>query len=167
LPRIALAAILGRPRYLVLLKGVQQMTARAFRFWTRWLMVVSLAMSVFGVALVLFDTRLLPGFSTWFSLSMWGTPVIPDSALRYHQFANAVLGSVMSAWGVLLAFVVRHAFASGQRWAWNAIALAVAVWFIADSGVSAYLNVWPNVVLNLVSILPFALALAATRRAFA
>ena len=142
------------------------MTARAFGFWTRWLMVTSLTMSVFGIALVLFDTRVLPDFSTWFSLSMWNTPVIPDDALRYHQFAHAVLGSVMSAWGILLAFVVRHAFASRQRWAWNAIAVAVAIWFVVDSGTSARMDVWPNVVLNVLSILPFALALAATRRAF-
>jgi hypothetical protein len=143
------------------------MTERAFGFWTRWLMVTSLAMSAFGIALALFDTRVLPVFSTWFGLSMWGTALIPDDALRYHRFAHAVLGSVMSAWGLMLVFVVRHAFASRQRWAWNAIALAIAVWFVVDSGISASMAVWPNVALNVVSVLPFAVALIATRRAFA
>ena len=142
------------------------MTARAFDFWTRWLMVTSLATTALGILMVFFDTRVLPGFSTRLSLSLWGLPTLPDDVTRYHEFAHAVLGAVLAAFGIVLTFVVRHAFAARQRWAWHCIALAVSVWFLLDSGMSALMNVWPNVVLNLVSVAPFAVALAATRRAF-
>jgi hypothetical protein len=92
---------------------------------------------------------------------------MPAAVARYPRFAHVVPGAVTAAWGVTLTFVVRNPFAARERWAWNAAALAVALWFVLDSGASAWLGVWPNVVLNAASVAPFVIALAATRRAFA
>jgi hypothetical protein len=142
------------------------MPPRSFVFWTRWMLAASVAMAGFGVVLVLADTRLLPGMTQALASRFWGTEALPAEALRYHRFVHTVLGAVTTAWGITLTFLVRHAFASRQRWAWSCLVLSVTSWFVLDTGGSILAGVWANAALNMLSALPLAIALVATRRAF-
>jgi hypothetical protein len=139
---------------------------RGFRFWSTWLEYACWAMALLGLLLVAFDSRALPGLTKQLSQSFWLSDKIPAGAARYHRFANAVLGSVMVAWGVTLAWVTRHAFKAREPWAWRCVALSVGIWVFLDTGSSALLEVWPNVVLNLLSVIPFVPPLLLTRRYF-
>ena len=50
--------------------------------------------------------------------------------------------------GVVVALLSGTAFARGERWAWWALALGTALWFVLDTGVSVGHGVWPNVTIN-------------------
>jgi hypothetical protein len=122
-------------------------------------------MALFGLVLVAFDTQ-ATALTGALSRSLWATDRLPDDVVRYHRFANAVLGSVMAGFGSTLAWVTRRAFAVGEPWAWRCVATSVGVWFVLDTGSSAFLGVWPNVVLNLLSVAPFVPPLLFTWRHF-
>ena len=53
-------------------------------------------------------------------------------------------------------------FRRGAREAWLIVAVSVAVWFVADTGVSLATGFWQNAVLNTVIAILFAVPLAAT-----
>jgi hypothetical protein len=146
--------------------GRKKTEANRFRFWAIWLEYACWAMALFGLLLVAFDSRALPGLTEQLSQSFWKVDTIPQGAARYHRFAHAVLGSVMVAWGSTLAWLTRHAFARREPWAWRVVASSIGIWLFLDTGSSALLEVWPNVVLNLLSVAPFVPPLWATRRYF-
>ena len=137
-----------------------------FRFWSTWLEYACWAMALFGLLLVAFDSRAVPGLTEKLGQSFWMTDKIPTGAARYHRFVHAVLGSVIVAWGASLAWLTRNAFAKREPWAWRAVASSVGIWAFLDTGSSALLAVWPNVVLNLLSVAPFIPPLWFTRRYF-
>jgi hypothetical protein len=112
-------------------------------------------MALFGLLLVAFHTRAVPGLTEALSRSFWGTGKMPDEVVRYHHFVHAVLGSVMVAWGGTLAWVARRACSAGEPWAWRCVATSVGAWFVLDTASSAFFGVWPNVWLNLLSVAPF------------
>lgn len=138
----------------------------SFRFWSAWLQCACWAMALFGLLLILFHTRAVPGLTEALSQTMWASDTLPDNVLRYHRFAHAVLGAVTASWALTLAFVARRPFAAGEPWAWHCVAWSIGVWFVLDTGSSALLRVWPNVVLNALSVASFVPPLLFTRRQF-
>ena len=72
----------------------------------------------------------------------------------------------MAGWGFCLYFIMRHAFHKKEKWAWNAIAVSLALWFFLDTGASLWWGVTANVILNSAILVAFAVPLFATRRHF-
>ena len=66
----------------------------------------------------------------------------------YHLFVYGVMGSVMSAWCVLLAYIAANPLRQGERWAWNLILVSVIIWFVGDSFISGATGFWLHVGLN-------------------
>src|ERR1700694_1870552 len=106
----------------------QEPDSNHLRFWSIWLQCACGGMALFGLLLVAFHTRAVPGLTEALSRSLWATDTLPDDVVRYHRFSNAVLGSVMAAWGSTLAWVTRRAFAAGEPWAWRCVTTGVGVW---------------------------------------
>jgi hypothetical protein len=75
---------------------------------------------------------------------------IPDGLPREHVlFVYGVLGSVLVGWMVLIAAVAAGALRSGGSWAWTALALSVATWFLLDTGFSLGVGSWQHALFNL------------------
>ena len=107
-------------------------------------------MTVFGYALVLFDTRVVPfAFPTLVNEALWSQPTMPEEVVTYHRFVHAVLGATISSWALALLFVVRYALVKKERWAFACIAASVVVWFVPDTLASIAFGVIPNAVFNL------------------
>lgn len=51
-------------------------------------------------------------------------------------FTMRVLGAVLVGWMVLVHEVVRGPLADGQMWAWRALSVCSAIWFVVDTGMS-------------------------------
>lgn len=66
----------------------------------------------------------------------------------YQLFVFGVMGSLMSAWCVLLAFIAAVPLRNGERWAWNLILISVLVWYFGDSYISAATGFWIHAGLN-------------------
>lgn len=71
------------------------------------------------------------------SLDPWGWY---DSML-----AAVLLGATSAGFFVLFHMIVRHALSRGEQWAWRALTGALCVWFVLDSGMSAWLGAWFNI----------------------
>jgi hypothetical protein len=69
----------------------------------------------------------------------------------------------MFGWGIALVLVVRGLVARGSRLGWQIVAVSAGAWFVADTSFSVWSGFWPNVLLNLVFLVLFAVPLVATR----
>lgn len=90
----------------------------------------------------------------------WATP----EAARYIAFTYSVIGAVIAGWGALLLWLGLGPLARGERWAWNAAAASVGIWYGLDSSVSLAWGYWQNAALNTVFMLAFASPLWRMRR---
>jgi len=139
-----------------------------FSFWQKWLFAVGLLLAVFGLALAFFNQA--PFFDFLFNNQInpvfWTDGQIAPETIRFQQWIYGVLGATIAGWGVTVAFLARHPFRNKERWAWNAIALGVTLWFITDTAISLYFRVYFNAAFNGVVFLAVVIPLALSRKYF-
>ena len=141
-----------------------------FAFWQKWLLAVSVYLIAFGIVLALFpQSRLMNlAFNNQINPAFWAAPSdMGPGTVRFQAWIYGVLGATVAGWGVLLAFISHFPFKAKERWAWNAIAAGIGLWFIIDSPLSACYGVSLNLLFNTALLLLIAIPLAATRKAFA
>jgi len=127
---------------------------------------VALAMTGFGVFMALSSrSSAFDAFNQQIDPVFW--PAGPDSTARdFQQMIYAVWGATVAGFGALAAFVVRHPFRARQRWARDALAVSILLWFVLDTTASAVAGVWFNVVFNTVVLGALAVPMAATWKEF-
>jgi hypothetical protein len=141
---------------------------RRFSLWQRWLFVVGLIMSAFGVLLALFNaTPLFALFDRQINPVFWGTVDIPGEARDFQKWVYGVLGATLAGWGVFLAFIAHHPFKQKEKWAWNCILAGLLVWFIIDTTISLNFKVYFNAAFNTALFAAVALPLWFSRKHFA
>ncbi|MFX0117305.1 MAG: hypothetical protein ACFFB3_22350 [Candidatus Hodarchaeota archaeon] len=77
---------------------------------------------------------------------------------QHHDWIIGVLGSAMIGWGIAGAFLVwfglrpwiREGYPGNLQWTWQALLVGFSVWFVVDTGISAWNEVWFNVIFNTV-----------------
>jgi len=141
----------------------------SFAFWQRWLLVVSVVVVVFGLALaicnqstvfdVVFNDRVNPVF--------WRSAQATPEVVRFQQWIYGVLGATVAGWGLLMAFITAYPFKRREPWSWTCLAASIGLWFVFDTTISAYFAVVINVAVNCALAVAVALPLAFTRKDFA
>jgi len=134
--------------------------------WSSWLLVLGTSVMIFGLALVLAPGLAREGFSLLVYADAHRISNFGAEAVAYVSLVHAVLGAVMTGWGVVLLFTIRGLFSRGVRLGWQIVAASVAAWFIPDTAFSLWSGFWQNAVLNLILLVLFAVPLAATYRYF-
>jgi len=71
----------------------------------------------------------------------------------YVVFIIGVLGAVILGWMALLLWVVSVPLRRREPWAWSAVMSSVAVWFIADTGLSLAPAYWAHAAFNVLFLL--------------
>lgn len=139
-----------------------------FNFWRKWLLFVGVYLAFFGLFLTCFSQSKVMDylFNQHIDPLFWGSAPLPQSAEAFQGWIYGVLGAVVAGWGTLIAFWAAYPFKSRQRWAWNGLTAAVAIWYIADTAISAQYGISFNVVFNTVVLLLLATPLALTKRYF-
>ena len=141
---------------------------RRFSLWQRWLFVVGLIMSAFGVLLALFNaTPLFALFDRQINPVFWGTVDIPGEARDFQKWVYGVLGATLAGWGVFLAFIAHYPFKRREKWAWNCILAGLLVWFVIDTAISLNFKVYFNAAFNTVLFVAVVLPLWFSRKHFA
>lgn len=136
------------------------------KLWIRWMVMVAGLMVAMGVTMaVLGGTSAMGVLNDRIDPAFWGDASVTGPAADYRAWIFAVLGGTMAGWSVAMTLLIRHGIAQGLRWAWNAVALGLLVWFPLDTGYSLGHGVWINAVGNTVILLAMAIPLAITRRA--
>ena len=141
---------------------------KAFSFWDRWLLAVSLLLTLFGLALAflnqtplfdaLFNNRINPVF--------WPSTEVTQEIATFQQWAYGVLGATVAGWGIVVAFVARYPFLKRERWAWNALAVGITLWFIIDTSLSLYFKAVFNAAFNTLVFFLVWIPLLFTRKEF-
>lgn len=143
------------------------MDERAFRFWQRWLLGVSVFFCAFGVVVAVFpDAPFLAPWNGAVARAFYAGAE-PEGAAAFRAFVLGPLGATIAGSYLLQAFVAAVPFARRERWAWWATAGALALWFVVDSSLSLWHGAAFNVALiNLAPLVAFVPPLVTTRRAF-
>lgn len=136
-------------------------------FWTAWLMVVSLTMAVFGILMALLNqTRLFGGLMGEIENVFWPNGGATLGLLQFQEWVLGVWGATVAGFGLLAALVGGNAFGRRERWARDALAAALALWFLLDTALSLASRVWVNAAFNTVVLALFVLPLAFTWNQF-
>ena len=150
------------------MEGAKAMPGKIiFVFWQKWLFLVSLLIFVFGLAMVfLGGTAYFSFFSNYINSVFWDTVEVADSLKEFQQWIYGVLGATMAGWGIMLLFISHYSFRKREKWSWNCITIAIAIWFLMDTSISLYSKVAFNAAFNTLILLLVILPLIFTRKYF-
>ncbi len=144
------------------------MTREIPAIWWRWLLTVSLIGVLFGVVMVVAPGLLKPlsrtAYNSFFATDRYSGLSAGDVA--FQNWLYGVLGATMAGWCLTAAFIAYLPFRAGQRWAWQALCIAVAVWFVLDTGTSWLHGVTINVLFNIGVLIAFGVPLVTSRNFF-
>ena len=132
-------------------------------FWTTWLFVVVVALSMFGVALALLSaTPLFDLFHRQIDPVFGGTQPVSGATHDYQHWIYGILGAVLAGWRSTLAGVSWFPFRARQPWAWWCLGVGIVLWCVIDTSLSLSFRVFFNVAFNLVIFLATMLPLSLT-----
>lgn len=133
-----------------------------------WLKIVSILFGVFGVIIALFNQNSLfqMAFGKPISRVFWGSSELAAEALLFQRWIYGLLGATCLMVGILIFFIVKHAFAKKEQWAWNCLLLGLVTWFMIDTPISFYFQVYFNVIFNTALLLAVLFPLLLTRKNF-
>lgn len=134
--------------------------------WLNWLLIVCLLLIVFGLALVFLPDAMQNvigvNFYNW-PLPEDGYSQISTIERNYHMFLYGITGGMLVGWGVLLTFVANGPLKYGSRWAWGAMVICLAIWYVLDTGISLATGFSINAIFNSMIAVSFAVPLLALR----
>ncbi|MCC5930652.1 MAG: hypothetical protein JJU28_15515 [Cyclobacteriaceae bacterium] len=141
---------------------------RHFTFWTNWLIGVNVITVLIGLMIafagnsILFRPHNLGTVEVFF-----GGSELPLEMMHLKNWFFGIIGSTISGFHLLIVFIAKYAFAKKEKWARNAIASAMVIWFGVDSAISLYYGALYNVYLiNIPSFLLIMLPVVFTWREF-
>lgn len=136
-------------------------------FWQRWLFVLGLAITAFGVLLALFSgTPLFDLFNRQINPVFWNTLEGVTAARDFQGWAYGVLGATMAGWGVFITFIAHIPFKRKEKWAWDCLLAGVLLWFIIDTAMSLHFKVYFNAVFNTALLVVVMVPLVFSRKDF-
>ena len=120
-----------------------------FSFWQRWLFIVGLLISVFGIMMAFFTgTVLFELFDNQINPVFWGTNEIAEATKSFQRWSYGVTGSAMASWGIFVAFIAHYPLRRKERWAWNCLLVGLLVWFLVDTFITLKFQVYFNAIFN-------------------
>lgn len=137
--------------------------------WWRWLLVVCDLNILFGALLAFAPQVYQDILGNIFYDSLLGSDsyaTLTALERQYQNWLHGVLGSVLIGWSFLIAWITWYGFRRGKSWAWTAITVSLAAWFIPDMIISIQHEVYLNVIVNIGYIVAFGVPLLATRQYF-
>lgn len=120
------------------------------------LIAVSVGVMLFGLAMLVLDDAI----QTLFNLILFSSPDYPadfsPDAIAYIRLTIGIAGAVMVGWMITVVYLALN-WRNNPTMTWSVIGLSVGVWYVLDSGYSAYLGFYQNVALNTVFLASFAI----------
>lgn len=141
---------------------------KLFSLCQKWLFIVSLIISVFGIVLALFNQTTFFNllFNNQVNPVFWKAGEFSHQAMLFQQWIYGVLGATCFGWGVILAFIIKYPFKRKEMWSWYCMLLGIAVWFITDTSISIYFSVIFNAAFNCILAISILIPLLLTKKYF-
>ncbi len=78
---------------------------RSFSFWQRWLLIVGIVVTLFGVFMAIFNnTPIFKFFNDQIDPVFWASRLQPIPALSFRTSVYGVWGATVAGWGLTLPF---------------------------------------------------------------
>lgn len=139
----------------------------SFPFWQRWLLFVSIIISVFGVMMVfLSGTPLFDVFNRQIDPAFWGASAVENVSKQFQHWMYGVWGATIAGWGVILTYIAYYPFNRKERWSWNSLVFGLLIWFVLDTSLSALYKVYFNVIFNTILLVLAGLPVVFTKKEF-
>jgi hypothetical protein len=120
-----------------------------FSFWIIWMKLAGFGLVLFGLGMTFFNaTPVFDLFNQGIDPVFWTGGQLELGSLSFRTWVYGAWGATIAGWGVSLLFLVYNAFAKRERWSWFAISNGLGLWYLLDTGISAYFNVNINVIFN-------------------
>lgn len=127
---------------------------KKFDFWYKWLLYLTLLIVVFGLLMTLLSqSAVFEPMNRQINDTFWQTTPVSGATIQFQQWIYGVLGATMTGWGILMYFVVKNPFKNREKWAWNALLVAIVIWYCVDTSISIYSKVYFNAVFNTVLLI--------------
>ncbi|MCP4352789.1 MAG: hypothetical protein GY795_45645 [Desulfobacterales bacterium] len=141
---------------------------KSFNFWQKWLLIFGIYLSVFGIVLAFFSNSTFMDFLFNHQIDpvFWGDATLQNNELSFRSWIYGVLGSVISGWGVAIAFIAHYAFKKKQKWAWKCILTGTIIWFLPDTIMTVKYGVGFNIFFNISMLVLMLLPLLFTYKQF-
>lgn len=136
------------------------------KFWSRMIQAAAAVILALSCVLLLAPETGAFFFNLVYYQQRVEPVAAPETTRGYIYFVNGIIGAVMTGWMTGIILVARGPFEAGQKWAWDAIAVPLGVWFVIDCAFTIAHGVWGNLVLNIGTALLFAIPLTAARKRF-
>jgi hypothetical protein len=137
-------------------------------FWSNWILVVCIINIFFwGAGLTyppLAQKFIGPIYNHFFDTDAYAT--LSEAELRVQDFLYGVLGAAHMSWMILIGFIAYGPFRRRERWAWNATAISLIVWFVSDGYASIITGFPIHALLNVSLLAALGIPLLATYRDF-
>jgi len=141
---------------------------KSFSFWQRWLLIVGIGVSAFGIMMALSSgTSLFDLFNRQIDPAFWGAGSVDHGAKEFQKWVYGVWGATIASWGIFLVFIAHYSFSKKEKWAWNCLVLGLLVWFVLDTFISLNYKVYFNAVFNTGLLILAGLPIVFTRKYFA
>jgi hypothetical protein len=139
-----------------------------FLFWQRWILILCIIISLFGLVLAFFSQT--PFFDFLFNNQI--NPVFFHSqdinmqTISFQNWIYGVLGSTIFGWGIFMTYIANYPFKRKEKWAWKCFAAGTLCWFIPDTLISLISGVIFNAVFNFILLLLIFFPLVFSRKFF-
>ncbi len=135
--------------------------------WITWLKIVGFGLVLFGTVMTFFNsTPVFSVFNQGIDPVFWKAGLPDEGTRAFHTWVYGAWGATIAGWGISLLLILYNAFSRKERWAWYAIGAGLVVWYVLDTGISAYFGVTFNVIFNTIIMVIVIVPLAATYRWF-
>jgi hypothetical protein len=126
-----------------------------FEFWVKYLKVVSLFFAVLGLWWAYSGTFDPFGiYDYYFAKTFWNLEQLPSDVDLAKRFILGPFGATSAGYFMIQYFVIKHAFAKKEIWAYYAIVYGFLIWCFNDCAITVYHGAYFNLVLaNLPSVL--------------
>ncbi len=138
---------------------------KRFSLWVRWLKLVGFGLILFGLIMTFFNASpIFDLFNQGIDPVFWEGVLSEGRPVAFRTWVYGAWGATIVGWGITLVVLVHKAYAARERWSWYAIAGGLIAWYVLDSGVSAYFEVWFNVIFNSLILVLVLIPLVASYR---
>lgn len=136
-------------------------------FWTRWLFVVSIIVTLAGLCFAFVFPFLMPQVLEQFFIELTGTGFdsLTPGEIQFHNLLSGVIGGVMFGWGFLLILLSQRLIKNPENWIWSAVTVSVVGWYVVDILATILAGSILNLLLNTVIIILVLPALISKRSA--
>ena len=130
--------------------------SKAEKFWYGWLKVAATLVTIFGILLVFFNhTRGFEFLNQKIAEVFFLSPEMVMDMASLQSWMIGVIGATTAGWGLTLMYLIFVPLKRKEKWAWNAITISLALWFVLDTWISTHYGAKFNVILNIAFAMQF------------